>query len=98
MSSIAVMSDVMRTTVRIDDDLLQEIKARAARDDVSMTRMLNRVIREGLEAVARHTGRPKRYVERPVSMGSPRLEVDKAMLLAAGLEDEETLRKLALRK
>ena len=40
-----------RTTVRIDDDLMRQLKERAARDSISLTRCLNQLIREGLRAL-----------------------------------------------
>ena len=39
-----------RSTVRIDDDLMQELKARARREDISLTRVLNRLLRTGITA------------------------------------------------
>lgn len=88
----------MRSTVRIDDDLLVQLKERARRENLSLTRMLNRILRAGLRAPAR-AGRDK---ERPrqatFAMGVPRINVDKALAAAADLEDEEILRKTAARK
>jgi len=46
----------MRSTVRIDDDLLQTLKARAEREGTSLTRTLNAVLRTGL--VAANSGEP----------------------------------------
>lgn len=91
-------SDGMRSTVRIDDDLLLEIRARARAEDVSLTRMLNRTLRAGLLASTRRSGRPGRFRQRAVSMGRPRVDLDKALALAARLEDDEVTRKLHLRK
>ena len=45
----------MRSTVRIDDDLLTELKGQARRQKTSLTRMLNRVLRAGLRASQRRT-------------------------------------------
>ena len=88
----------MRSTVRIDDDLMIELKARAHAESVSLTRMLNRTLRAGL-AQREHDGqRSKRFQQRTVSMGRPTVDLDKALALAARLEDEEIARKLALRK
>lgn len=91
------MMHSMRTTVRVDDELLEELKARAERENVSLTRLLNRTIRAGLRAAE---GRPARPLYREVTseMGTPRLAVTKALALAAALDDEETLRELAVRK
>ena len=92
------MLSTMRSTVRIDDDLLVQLKERARRENLSLTRMLNRVLRAGLRTSAR-TGRDK---ERPkqatFAMGVPRIDINKALGAAADFEDEEMLRKIAVRK
>lgn len=92
------MMPFMRSTVRIDDDLLTELKERAHRENVSLTRMLNRLLREGLQASRGRPAHRARYTEQTVAMGSARADLDKALALAAGAEDEEVLRKMALRK
>ena len=88
----------MRSTVRIDDDLMIELKARAHAESVSLTRMLNRTLRAGLARPTFDAPRPKQFKQKTVSMGRPAVDLDKALVLAARLEDEEVLRKLALRK
>jgi len=88
----------MRSTVRIDDDLLIELKDRARRENVSLTRMLNRLLREGIQASRGRRPQKARYREQTATMGAPRVDLDKALALAAGFEDEEILRKMALRK
>lgn len=87
----------MRSTVRIDDDLLMDIKDRARRENLSLTRMLNRLLREGIQASRGGRGQRARYREQTVAMGEARVDLDKALALAAGLEDEEVLRKVVLR-
>jgi len=88
----------MRTTVRLDDELFERLKARARKEKVSLTRLLNRALRAGLQAGgARRRAQPA-YRERVHAMGAPRLAIDKALALAATLEDEEIVRELALRK
>lgn len=89
---------MMRSTVRIDDDLMLELKQRARDESVSLTRMLNRTLRAGLfRALQRGEGATP-FRQQSVAMGVPRLDVDKALALAARLEDEEVARKLSLRK
>lgn len=85
----------MRTTVRIDDDLLAQLKQRARAEGISLTELLNRVLRAGLEAK-----RPKRRPVqiRTVEMGAPRIDLDRALRVAAALEDDEIVRKMSLRK
>lgn len=87
----------MRTTIRIDDDLLDRLKARAAQEHTSLTRLVNRVIRAGLESSNRVADEPL-HVEEVFDMGEPRADPTRAGTLAALLEDEETIRKLQLRK
>lgn len=88
----------MRTTVRLDDELVEQLKVRARKENISLTRLLNRALREGLRA--RPVGKPRRqpYRERPLPMGPARVDLTKALALAAALEDEEIVRKLALGK
>lgn len=88
----------MRSTVRIDDDLMVELKACAESSGVSLTRMLNRTLRVGLRARRRQEGESRPFEQRTFGMGAPRLSIDKALALAAALEDEEIARKMALRK
>lgn len=91
------MLPLMRTTLRIDDELLQQLKEQARQENVSLTRLVNRTLRAGLRR-SHSPGRRPRYRETTCSMGVPRFDPDKALALAATLEDEEVLRKLALRK
>lgn len=88
----------MRSTVRIDDDLMMELKERARRENVSQTRMLNRLLRVGIKASRGRRPKKPLYQEKPIAMGSPRVDLDKALALAAGFDDEEILRKMSLRK
>ena len=87
----------MRTTIRIDDDLLNRLKTQAVAENISLTRLVNRVIRAGLESSDRVADEPL-YVEETFDMGEPRTDLTKAGLLAASIEDEETIRKLQLHK
>ena len=88
----------MRTTLTIADDILREMKARAHETGVSLTRVVNDVLRAGLDRRA-STSRPRRrYREDVADLGEPRANLDRALALAARIEDEETLRKLEQRK
>lgn len=87
----------MRTTIRIDDDLLSRLKAKAATENTSLTRLINRVIRVGLASSGRLADE-RAYVEETFEMGEPDVDLSKAGALVAALEDEETIRKLLLRK
>ena len=87
----------MRTTIRIDDDLLDRLKVRAANENTSLTRFVNRVLRAGLASVDRVSDRPA-HIEETFQMGEPDIDLSKAGALVAALEDEEAIRKLKLRK
>lgn len=88
----------MRSTVRIDDDLMDALKARAHAESVSLTRMLNRTLRAGLSATPKQASDRRPFKQKTYRMGTPRVEIDKALALAAALEDEEIIRKMSLRK
>jgi uncharacterized Ntn-hydrolase superfamily protein len=92
------MMPAMRTTVRVDDELLERLKAQARREKVSLTRLLNRALKAGLQAGGARRRKQPAYRERVHAMGAPRLALDKALALAAAQEDEEIVRELALRK
>jgi len=88
----------MRTTVRVDDELLERLKAQARKENVSLTRLLNRALRAGLQGGGARRRKQPIYREEVHSLGTPRIALDKALALAAALEDEEIVRELALRK
>jgi hypothetical protein len=87
----------MRTTIRLDDELFEQLKQRARRENVSLTRFINRVLKLGLAAGAAHA-RQRPYRQRTKAMGKPTVSLDKALAISAALEDEEIVRKLSLRK
>lgn len=87
----------MRSTVRIDDDLMVELKAKAETEGISLTRMLNRALRAGLASPKRAEMR-RPFKQNTFRLGAPRVGIDKALALAAALEDEEIARKMSLRK
>lgn len=80
----------MRSTFRIDDDLLADLREQAHRENVSLTRLLNRVLRTGMQASRSRVPRRLRYREETIAMGAPHTDLRKALALAAALEDDET--------
>lgn len=86
----------MRTTVTLDPDVAEQLKALARRRNVSFKVALNSAIRAGL-AAERGGSRPYRVPARPMGL-RPDVDLTHALRLAASLEDEEIVRKLALRK
>ncbi len=86
----------MRTTLTIDDDLLERVKREARRAKVPFRTALERALRLGLERM-RPQARRRPFSQRTFRMGlPPASSLDKALHLAALLDDEETLRKLTL--
>jgi hypothetical protein len=87
---------LMRTTINIDDDVLEKLRAEAKRARVPLRAILNPILRLGLERARPQERRP-RYRCKTYSMGFPPTpNLDKALQLAALLEDEETIHELAL--
>ena len=88
----------MRTTLTIDDYLMRELKELAHRSGQPLKKVVNDTLRAGLEQRRRH--RPsKPYRCKSYSMGfPPRMNLDKALEIAAVLEDEEIARNLTLKK
>ena len=87
----------MRTTLTIDDDLLRQLKYQAVKSRVPLRRLVNTAIRNGLSAT-QPARRKSVYICPSFAMGEPTIRLDKALALAANLEDAEVLRELELRK
>jgi hypothetical protein len=86
----------MRTTVTLDPDVAAKLKQVARERGISFKEALNSAIRAGL---APRGTRPTRYRLPTFKMGlRPGVDLDRALRLAEAMEDEETLRKLELRK
>jgi predicted transcriptional regulator len=88
----------MRTTIRIDDELLGKLKEEARKQKLSLTRVLDRTLRAGMHASPSPRRSRRRYREQTFRMGVPTVALDKALSLAAALEDKEIIRKMMLRK
>jgi hypothetical protein len=85
----------IRTTVTLDDDLAAKLRSLAQERGVSFKEALNTALRSGLSGST--AARPYRVEPRRMGL-RPGLDLDKALRLAAELEDAETIRKLELRK
>ncbi len=84
---------MVRTTVTLDPDAEQLVRARMIERGVSFKQALNDLIREG---VPRHR-QPAAFATRTASLGAPSVNLDQALRLAADLEDEEIVRKMRRR-
>lgn len=84
----------MRTTVTLDPDTHAVVRRLMDERGLTFKQALNEAIRHG----ARPSGRRKSFRGRTFDMGAPAIPLDKALQLAADLEDEELVRKMAVRK
>jgi hypothetical protein len=87
----------VRTTLNIDDDLLRQLKREAHRSQTPLRQLVNTALRRGIGEPALRRGKTA-YSCPTFSMGAPQIGLDKALTLAASLEDSEVLRELELRK
>ena len=89
----------MRTTLTIDDSTARKLKQIAHQTGKSYKQVVNETLRRGL-SVDEIREQPKPYRLKPASLGevSSEYNLDKALALSEGLEDEEIVRKLGLRK
>ncbi len=86
--------------MELDDDLVQELRDRLSREGGSLRKALNSALRKGLYDSGRQS-QPAPYRCPSVHMGmlvSPGIDLDKALALAAALEDAETAGELERRK
>lgn len=75
----------------IDEDVAQAIRQRMRERGAGFKEVLNDLLRRGLQS----TEAPEPYTAPTFALRArPHLDLDKALSLAAALEDEETLRKV----
>lgn len=86
----------MRTTVTLDPDVAAKLKAVARQRGISFKQALNSAVRAGLGGERRATRAFKQYSQ-PMGLRAG-FNLDKALHLAAALDDEETVRRLERRK
>ena len=88
----------MRTTLTLDRDVALALRRVARESQRSFKHVVNEAIRAGLSRA--EPARRRRYRLKPQSLGGvrPGFNLDKALQLAATLEDEGIARKLEMRK
>ena len=87
---------LMRTTVTLDPDVVEELKAYARRRNLSFKAALNNAVRAGITA-ERGGAKPYKMPTWPLGLRSD-IDWTHALRLADSLEDEEILRKMQLGK
>lgn len=83
----------MRTTVTLDADTEAFVRRLMAERGVSFKRALNDAIRAGAPTTTRQGS-----ATRTRSMGEPSAELDRALTIAANLEDVELVRRMQVGK
>lgn len=86
---------MVRTTVTLDDDVVEALRRAAADHGGSFKKALNAAVRAGLQSAP--DARPYEVPTRRMGV-RPHVDLDRALRLADDLDDDEVLRKLALRK
>ncbi|MEX2559483.1 MAG: hypothetical protein WD403_06185 [Pirellulales bacterium] len=86
--------------MRIDDDLMRLLKERACRENVSVSSLVNGLLRRALDLAgrAKKKGNATSYRERTFAMGEPRIDLTKALAAASAVEDAEIIEKFSRRK
>lgn len=84
----------VRTTITLDPDTDAAIRRLMRERDLTFKQAVNEAIRRGISPPPPS----RKFRTRAIAMGRPAMPIDKALRLAADLEDEEIVRKLALRK
>lgn len=80
----------MRTTVTLDPDAEQIVRRRMRERRISFKQALNEAIRDS--ATHQHGEAP--YRTTTAAMGEPPISLDRALQLAAQLEDDESVRRM----
>ncbi|MGH9214311.1 MAG: antitoxin [Acidimicrobiales bacterium] len=84
----------MRTTVTLDPDVAALIRQRMRELGVSFKEAVNDAIRASVKPSSRF----KAFRVGTAAMGKPSVNLDRALQLAAEIEDEELVRKMRLGK
>jgi hypothetical protein len=85
----------MRTTVTLDPDVERLLRSAMRERGTSFKAALNQAVRDGFS----NKPRKRKFVQKTYEMGAPQnLRWEKILALADAMEDEEIIRKMALRK
>lgn len=82
----------MRTTVTLDADVEHILQSRMQREGITFKRALNDAIRAG--AHREPAGRVDVFTTNSVSLGSPLIDLDRALQVAAELEDADLIARM----
>jgi len=83
----------MRTTLTLEDNLLQTLKKKAAERHVPFKTIVNQVLQQGLEAMEAPPSASQRFHTKGKSMKQKQgFDLDKLGQIADEMEDDEKLR------
>jgi hypothetical protein len=86
----------MRTTVTLDPGVERMLATAVRERGISFKQALNEAVRSGLRETP---SRQRRFVQKSCSMGwDPHFRWGKTLALSDAIEDEESIRKLSMRK
>jgi hypothetical protein len=81
----------MRTTMTLDPDVEELIRREMHQRRTSFQQVVN----DGLRRALRDPGTPRRVETPSFDLGLPRTDLNRALVFAGALEDEERLQRLA---
>ena len=86
----------MRTTLTLEPDVAQLVKRSMTERGTTLKETINELIRKGF---AQSKGKKsENFQQKTCSMGTPLMNLDRALDLSGSLEEQEILRKLELKK
>lgn len=88
----------MRTTLALSSDILRDLRALAQERGLSLTKTANWILRTGLAHLRDRPGSNRSYSEPVVDLGTPRVDLQHALQVAAVLEDRQVIRELEERR
>jgi predicted transcriptional regulator len=83
-----------RTTIRLDEHLMRQLKERAKREELSLTGIFNKAIREWLRTPAKQPKR-KPFVQKTYDMGKALIDITHTNALLDEWDTEEFVRKMS---
>lgn len=82
--------------MNLDPDVEALLRQEVRNRNVEFDRVLNEAVRAGLATGAIDQDKGPRFVQKTYSMGTPLVDLTKALALGDELEDAETIRKMRL--
>jgi|APSaa5957512622_1039677.scaffolds.fasta_scaffold95878_2 hypothetical protein len=87
----------MRTTLTVNDNIMQKLKEKAHKTGMPLKQVVNTALEIGLRNF--NSQQSKKYKLKTFSLGAPLIaDIDKALKIATKMEDDEIIRKLEVRK